>query len=202
MVRRAAGGLLVIAAWLAAPGRAVAEAESPAAAPSCETITRTLAADAEQARLWNVGWGVTFAGAALGQASLAASLGDDIVDDATRAGLYVGAVKASIGVVARVVLPLRIPQPTSCDDAAAALAAARKKQRNGFWLNAIGGLVVNAGGTLYLGLVEDSWETAASSFAVGMAVSILSGYTAPRRAWRGTFVVAPAPGGLSLVATF
>jgi hypothetical protein len=180
----------------------VALPRAVAAEPTCETITATLRADADRARAWDTAWTLIYAGAAVGQ-GLVAGAATDGLSAANRAGLRVGAVKASIGVVAKVVNPLRIPVPTSCADAPAALRLAARRERISFWFNTLGGLAVNGAGALYLGLHEDSWSAAASSFGVGAAVSVLSAVTMPRRAWRGRYViVAPTTTGFVLAGSF
>jgi hypothetical protein len=186
--------LMAIALVLAAATPAVAE-------PSCAEITATLRADAEKARSWDTAWLLIYAGAAVGTAVVAGATEGELSDD-TRWGMRVSAVKATIGAAAKVVRPLRIPVPKTCADAPAALALAAKRERNNFWLNTIGGLAVNAGGALYLGLEKDTWRTAASSFAVGAAVSVLSSLTMPKRAWRKRLVVVPTLNGVALAGEF
>jgi len=200
VTRRTAPVALAIAVVVGGLGlaRRVAVAE-----PGCEAITATVDADAGRARVWNLGWGIGFALAAAGQAAAAAALPQDSISDDTRAGLWVGAVKASVGAVGRFVVPLRLARARDCADAPHALAVAARRERVGFWLNTTGGLAVNLAGLLYLGLERDAWGTGALSFAIGTVVSIASAYTAPRRAWRAhPIVVAPTPGGVVLSTTW
>jgi hypothetical protein len=184
---------------------------APAAAdPACDEITASLAADASQARVWNIAWAVTFGAAAVGIAVAALTIPEDKISDNTRTGLWISTSKATIGAAARVVLPLRVEQPRDCADAPRALALSARRQRNGVILNTVGGLVLNTAGLLYLGLEKDAWRTGVLSFVSGTVVGLFSSYTAPRRAWRGKRVapagvvisVVPTLGGAAVVGTW
>ena len=178
---------------------------------------------ATRIKRWNIAWGVVFAAGATFEYSLVAAKWNPFGewDAEARAGALAGAIKASVGVVSKLVLPLRTaraaaPTGDPCADLAAAEAALRamaKRQRRSFYLNHIGGLAVNLTGVLILGLVADTWKQAAMSFAIGAPIGLLSTYTMPRGAWKTArtprFTIAAAPmvvpgggGGLILAGGF
>lgn len=201
-----------------------ARAETPPCDPVAAARTmaehRGLLEDqARRSRSWNAVWGIGYFVAAAGQFAFAAKpeWAPIDVDDDMQKGLYVGAVKSAIGSAARIVVPLRAIQPDfdvndPCGGAAAAEAALRitaRKQKTSFWLNHLGGLAVNLGGSLVLGLGYDAWGAAATSFAVGYPVGLLSTYTMPRGAWQElrerhalTVTVSPMGNGLAIAGTF
>lgn len=188
----------VVLALLAAPA---------AADPACDEITASLAADADQARVWNIAWAITFGVAALGGAVAAAALPEHTISDNTRTGMWISAGKAAIGATARIVLPLRVERVTDCADAERALKVSARRQRNGFILNTFGGLALNTAGLLYLGLEKDAWRTGVLSFVAGTVVGLFSSYTGPRRAWRGkrtgvVISVVPTVGGAAIVGSW
>jgi hypothetical protein len=193
MVSRATG--VAIAAMLAAaPVAAVAQPQ-----PCDPVIERTLAVDARRARTWNLGWGLTFAAAAVGTAGFAAFAPDDWdwVSDDFRAGLYVTSAKATLGALSRAILPLRVPADASCaTPSRVRLAKAAKRERRNIILNTVGGFAVNTAGLLYLGLERDAWSTGWVGFGVGTAVGVASTLTAPRWAWamQRDLVAAPIVG--------
>lgn len=173
---------------------------------------------ATRIKRWNIAWGVAFAAGATFEYSLVAAewnpFGDWDAD--ARAGALAGAVKASVGVVSKLVLPLKTERAAAatgdpCVDLAnaeTALRAMAKRQRRSFYLNHLGGLAVNLTGVLVLGLVADTWKQAAMSFAIGAPIGLLSTYTMPRGAWKTArtprFTMAAAPmvlpdGGAGLV---
>jgi hypothetical protein len=204
MVRRAAIVATVAGVLAAAP--AVAQP-----APCDPIIERTLAADARRARTWNIAWGVTFAAAAAGSAGFAALAPDDWdwVSDDFRAGLYVTSIKASLGALSRLVLPLRIPADASCGTPSRVrLAKAARRERRNIILNTVGGFAVNTAGLLYLGLERDAWSTGWIGFGIGSAVGVASTLTAPRRAWGlerdlvATPVVGPDFQGFAIAGTW
>jgi hypothetical protein len=163
------------------------------AAREVSAIRHLLADQKRRARWWNVGWGAGYGAATAGQ--LVFAIEPDWapidVDADMRKGLFVGAGKSAIGSASRIVLPLKtaeVPDGDPCEVLEAARDALRwtgRKQRNSFWLNHLGGLAVNLGGALILGLGYGAWETALTSFAVGYPVGLISTYTQPRGAWRG-----------------
>jgi hypothetical protein len=151
--------------------------------------------DRERARAdrWRLGWGIGFGVAAIGQGVFVIAefspLGE--YDEAAEAALMAGTGKAIIGLGARVITPIVVPEPkvtgdpcTDLASAEAALAVAARSEKQSFWLNHLGGLAVQLGATLYIGLTaEDAWDDAAISFAVGYTVGVSSTYTQPRAAW-------------------
>ena len=168
-------------------------AEASASA-ECEDVRAHLDREARRARRYDLAWAITFGGLALAQGGLRAaeySPLEEWSDDAA-ASLEVGIVKSSLGMVAHLVLPLKVERPSGDDCASAhrALKATAHHEKQAFWLNHIGGLLVNSGGLLYLGLVEDTWAEGLKSFALGYPLALLSVYTQPRASWH--FTVTPA----------
>lgn len=178
---------------------------------------------AARIRRWKIAWGVAFAAGATFEYSLVAAQWNPFGewDDDARAGALAGAIKASVGVVSKLVLPLkteRAAAPTGdpCVDLANAETALRrmaKRQRRSFYLNHLGGLAVNLTGVLVLGLVADTWKQALMSFVIGAPIGLVSTYTMPRGAWKTVrtprFTMAAAPmvvpgggGGLVLAGSF
>lgn len=166
------------------------------AAPDCAGEAELLRAHLERAaittRRWNVGWGVAFAGAAAGQVALALAeynpLGE--FDAAAEETLYVGAVKATLGLATRLVLPIGVDVPAPQADRCAELIALRaeltriaKKERRTFWLTHLGGTALNLAGA---GLLwsRHSFKDGALSFAISYPVGALSAYTLPRASWK------------------
>jgi len=180
----------VVAAALASP-----QAIGTAAAAPCEEETAELRAlltsEARRSRIWNTAWLITFATASAGQLTLALTgtkpLGT--FDRDFEETLYVGAAKASLGVIVRTVLPLRasVPPPAAapCADLPAlraALADAGRRQRRGFWLTHIGGTALNLAGVALL-TYRRSFPVGAASFAISYPVGLAHAYTQPRRGW-------------------
>lgn len=216
----------VAGAFAGPAGRA--HAETPPAPAPCDQVqaARTMAelrgfleGQDRRSRTWNISWTFGYGAAAAGQLAFAVKpeWAPIDIDDDMQKSLYIGAIKASIGMVSRMVIPLRAIQPDPdvnepCAGAAAAEAALRitaRKQKVSFWLNHVGGVAVNLSGALVLGIKYDAWAAAVSSFALGYAVGLLNGYTQPRAAWRdpprrrsSTVTVAPLPNGLAIVGTF
>jgi hypothetical protein len=163
---------------------------TPPVASSCdpkevEELRDHLDGQARHARTWNIAWAAIFGGAAVGTFTVA--LANPFPD--LQVGLYASAGKASIGALGRVILPLRIPRPEltgdACTDAAAlrkAVKAAAKRERGNFWLNHIGGALVNGAGALVIWKYS-SGSQALLSIATGYPVGLLSNYTAPRGSW-------------------
>ncbi|HUH03314.1 MAG TPA: hypothetical protein VML75_15055 [Kofleriaceae bacterium] len=174
---------------------------------------------ARRSRTWNITWTIGYGAAAAGQLAFAVKpeWAPIDIDPDMQKSLYIGAIKASIGMVSRMIIPLRAIQPDPdiaepCAGATAAEEALRitaRKQKVSFWLNHLGGVAVNLSGALVLGIKYDAWGAAASSFALGYAVGLLNGYTQPDGAWKeprrqrsSTVTVAPLPNGLAIVGTF
>ena len=166
-------------------------------------------------RRWNVAWGIAFAGAAAGQVAFALAelnpLGD--FDPAAEETLYVGAVKATLGLATRVIMPVGVDVPAIQDDRCAELEALRseltkiaKRERRTFWLTHLGGTALNLAGAAFL-WSRHSFKDGAVSFAISYPVGVLSAYTLPRASWKRwrteqaswvsgvTVGVAPSPQG-------
>src|ERR1039457_872806 len=149
-------GVLVPVA-VAGVGTAMA---APAVDPSAREreIDDAVCEDFDRAAKWNLAWTATFAIATVGSAGTAAFAPRDWIENDTRAGLYVTAAKATIGVLAKLLDPLRIDVEGLCGDhhpastraRHALLVEAAKHERHPLILNVFGGLAVNAVGLLYL----------------------------------------------------
>jgi hypothetical protein len=147
--------------------------------------------DFRRAAKWNLAWTATFAMAAVGSAGTAAFASSDLLEDDTRAGLYVTAAKATVGVIAKLADPLSInveglchdPQPASTTARHALLIEAAHRERNTLLLSILGGLAINTAGLLYLGYGRGAWESAWVSFGIGTAVGVASTLTAPVHSW-------------------
>jgi len=147
--------------------------------------------DFRRAAKWNLAWTATFAIAAAGSAGIAVFASNEWLENDTRAGLYVTAAKATVGVIAKLVDPLSINVEGLCHDRHPASAAARhallleaaQRERNTLLLNILGGLAVNTAGLLYLGYGRGAWESAWVSFGIGTAVGVASTLTAPVHSW-------------------
>jgi len=181
--------LLAICVVLAVRGEAIAE--------GCDAEATALRAHLEReagsAQTWTTVWAVMFGAAAAGQLGFALAevdpLGGEFTDE-TRDTLYAGTVKASIGVAARVFMPLRISVPGKIGDSCAelpalraALAEAAKQERRSFWLTHVGGTALNLAGAAVLAW-RHSFKVGAISFAISYPVGPTSAYTQPRRSWR------------------
>ncbi len=166
------------------------------ARPDCGGEARELRTyltrEATKAETWNTVWALSFAAATLGQVLLAheevALVGE--FDAAYREQTYVGALKASLGLGARLVFPLRlhVPEPASeaCEDVRRlrkAIATAGTKERKAMWLTIIGGTIVNLSGAIWLWVRHD-FKTAATSFLVGAPVGPIGALTQPRNAMK------------------
>jgi hypothetical protein len=168
------------------------------------------------AQVWNTAWAIGFGAAAAGQAGLALAETKPFgtFDTDYQEMLYVGAVKATIGMGARLVLPLRIEVPDvnadPCADVMAlrdALERAGRKERRAFWLTLIGGTAVNLAGSIVL-MERRDFGVGALSFALGFPIGPLSAYTQPRASWRqweerrSSWVVGVGPRSLWLAGSF
>jgi len=147
--------------------------------------------DFHRAAKWNLAWTATFAIAAVGSAGIAVFASNEWLENDTRAGLYVTAAKATVGVIAKLVDPLSINVEGLCHDRHPVSATARHellleaahRERNTLLLNILGGLAVNTAGLLYLGYGRGAWESAWVSFGIGTAVGVASTLTAPVHSW-------------------
>jgi hypothetical protein len=182
----------VLATALAA-GRGVAVA-APPDSPGADqrAIDDALCADAILADTWNALWAMSFTVTAVGSAGYATFSPGNKRDGDTRAALYVTAVKATAGAIAKWVAPLHLDakdfcpdgHPGSARDRRALLAEAAQREQRAVLPGIVGGLLLNSLGLLYLGHERHAWENAWLSFGVGTAVSVVSTLTAPSRAWR------------------
>ena len=156
-----------------------------------QEIDDAVCEDFHRAATWNLAWTATFAVAAVGSAGIAALAPRDWMENDTRAGLYVTASKATVGVVAKLVDPLHIDVEGLCGDRHPASTKARhallieaaQHERHTLILNIFGGLAINTAGLLYLGYGRGAWESAWISFGVGTAVGVASTLTAPVESW-------------------
>ena len=162
------------------------------ARPDCEGQARELRsfliAEASRADTWNTLWALGFGAATVGQLAVARS--ELVKSDAVRREtLYVGAVKASIGLASKLVLPLRLEVPAPIEDCAdvralqKAVATAAHKERRTIWLTIIGGTAVNLAGSIWLWARHDL-KTAATSFLSGLPVGPIGALTQPKGALR------------------
>ena len=171
-------------------------AVAPAHAETCEDEATTLRAHLEieshRAFKWNTIWAIIYGAAAVGQLALAINdtklTGDDL-DDAAQETLYVGAVKATLGVGARLVTPLRIRVPARATDACAdlhvlrrALADAGRRERTSFFMSHLGGMAVNLAGAAFLSY-RHTLRDGIISFALSYPSGPLAAYSQPRRSW-------------------
>jgi hypothetical protein len=168
----------------------------PAAPPTAEQrclaeateLRDHLTSQRGSANTWNAVWRWTFTGAAV--ATAVVGYIDPFPDADLQHGLYGSAGKATIGALARWILPLHIRVPAVNADACADVAQLRagvklvaNKERGMFWLGHIGGLLVNLGGAAYV-YYYDGLGKAALSVAIGYPVGVLSNYTMPRGSWK------------------
>lgn len=217
---------IVVAVLVASAGVSSAS-ECPAdAAERAAQIRSRLEVERGKAAKWRWGWAAGFGVLSGAQLTLAmtetAPFGE--FDGPLEASLYVGGVKSGIGMLARIVKPIKVPRPSESGDACADLASAERalaitarSEKISFWLNHVGGLALQIGGTLYIGMSEDdAWTDAAISFGLGLTVGTISTYTQPRTIWKQerararetpvtwqlTPMVSPRTQGLALVGTF
>ena len=175
----------------------VADVATAMAAPAAELSARereiddAVCEDFHRAAKWNFAWTATFAIAAVGGAGAAAFAPSNWIENDTRAGLYVTAAKATVGVLAKILDPLSINVEGLCGDRHPASAKVRhaflveaaQRERHTLILNVFGGLAVNTAGLLYLGYGRGAWESAWISFGIGSAVGVASALTAPVQSW-------------------
>lgn len=181
---------------VATAGLIIALVAAPAyAGPDCASDADQLRAHLEQADTntfrWNLAWGVLFGAAAVGQVVLAVTETKPFgtFDDAYRDTMYVGAGKATIGVLSRVITPLSVSMPARNEDRCAELIALRasltkiaKKERQSFWLTHLGGTALNLAGAGLL-WYRHSFKDGAISFAMSFPIGPISAYTMPRKSW-------------------
>lgn len=205
-MRARAAALLALAAVLAAAAPEAAACPADAAERAA-ALRERLDGERASARRWRWGWAAGFGAASALQLTGVllerTPIGD--YDAAADASLKAGAAKAGIGMAARIVAPIKVPRPAITGDACADLAAAEAalaraaaSEQRSFWLNHVGGLAMQVGGTLYIGLsVEDAWGDAAISFGLGWTVGLISTYTQPRGLWKMHRARARSPDGLT-----
>jgi len=183
---------------------------APASADTCDPAPLRARLEKEQSRatIWRWGWAAGFGASAAGQLALSY-----VVDDPDQQlGLRASAAKATVGFLARVVIPLRVVVPIKYNDPCEELKSLRlaiekagKKERNSFWLNHVGGLAVNGAAAVYLVYAASSSKTALLSMVIGSPVGWISTYTMPRWAWRewrdfdATVTVTPRPEGGAMI---
>jgi hypothetical protein len=214
-MRRMKRGVVVTALLIGSPRADAADCANDEA-----ELRAMLTSEASKTRTWNTVWGWIYTGTSVTAATLAAIDPEPIHE--LQVGLYVSAGKAGIAAGSRWVLPLSVRVPAPTGDACADLALLRrelarigKKERSTFWMNHIGGIVLNVvGGYIVYNYTETDTGTggatgpAALSVGAGMAVGLVSTYTMPRNAWHtwrdATVVVTPTDGGgvASLVGVF
>lgn len=218
---------LLVVIFLTASAPLAASADCPVdAAERGAAIRARLDGERTSLSRWRWGWAAGFGALSAGQFALMATetapTGGEFTD-ADEASLLAGGVKSGIGMLARVVKPVKTPRPAVTGDACAdleaaerALAITARSEKISFWLNHLGGLALQIGGTLYIGLsVDDAWGDAAISFGLGYAIGSISTYTQPRGVWkyhrsreaaavtwRVTPLVAPRAHGLAVVGEF
>jgi hypothetical protein len=162
-------------------------AASPPAHAECEQLRAHLDREARRARRWDLAWALTFGTFAVAQGGMLAAEwvpGEEWSDDA-EAGLQVGIVKSSIASLSHIVLRLKVERPSGddCASLARAVRETARHEKQAFWLNHAGSLLLNVGGLLYLGLVEDAWGEGWKGVALGYPIGLISTYTQPRASW-------------------
>jgi hypothetical protein len=189
-------------------GGVVLAARVASAAP-CEVdaaaIRAHLVDEAARERRWDLGWGIGLGGAAVGQLALGLS---GAFDRDLEQAMYVGAGKSAIGSLGHFILPLKIEVPPPAADACADLAALRAAmattahhERQTFWINHVGALVLNGAGAIVLG-ERTNWTNAAVSFVTGYAVGVTIIYTQPRGTWHAMALPADHGGLVGIAAQF
>ncbi|HEY2730098.1 MAG TPA: hypothetical protein VGK52_09150 [Polyangia bacterium] len=158
-------------------------------------IDDAVCADAARARTWNRAWAAIYGVTAVASAGFATFAPPEHLEEHRRAALYVTAAKASVGLLDKLVDPLRVDAAGPCDHDASAsgwvleasrrgmLSEAARRERRALLTSVVGGLAVNSIGLLYLGLGRHAWSTAWVSFGVGFAASVASALTAPVKSW-------------------
>lgn len=204
--------IATVTAALAARPAAALPCDAELAAAEVARIRAHLDREATRARRWNLGWTIAFGVLAAGQVGLRAAEWVPL-DDYTEAaghGLELGAIKATIAMGSRIVLPLKVVRAPDTGDPCADLEGARRavratarNEKRSFWLNHLGGLALNLTGVVLLGTYYDSWREGAKSFVLGYPVGLLSSYTQPRGSWHFDLQVgvAPSPDGAGVVVT-
>ncbi|MCW5809030.1 MAG: hypothetical protein KIT31_42145 [Deltaproteobacteria bacterium] len=184
------GLALVVVIAIASTG--VRRAEAGDCDGEADALHGLLAGEARRASRWNVAWGVFYGAAVAGQLALALTETKPFAtfDRDYEEMMYVGAAKATVGVISKLVVPLRVSVPARTADACVDLIALRRavernarRERQSFYLNHFGGLAVNLAGVAVLA-ARRGVGIAAQSFAIGFPVGIAATYSQPRRAWK------------------
>jgi hypothetical protein len=175
-----------------------------------EELRAHLEHEQHRASVWNWSWRIAFTASAVGSFAVGYANPFPSLQD----GLYVSAGKAGIAAAARWILPLRVDVPDAnadtCADISAlhkALERAAKRERSNFWLNHIGGILVNGAGAVIIA-ERGSLGQGLLSVAIGYPIGLLSNYTAPRDSWHRwrerTWTVAAVPrdDGFMVLLTF
>jgi len=164
----------------------VAFAQEPCDPQEAAELRAHLEKTQRRAGHWNFAWRLTFTGAAVG--TLAVGLANPFPE--LRDGLYVSSGKATIGALARWILPLRVRVPAANSDVCADVAALRKeitrvakKQRELFFVGHAGGILVNGAGAAII-YYRSGLGQALLSVAIGYPIGLLSNYTMPRSTWQ------------------
>jgi hypothetical protein len=182
----------VLGARMTLGGRdAKAAAPDPASEGAGNAIDDAVCQDHEHAHAWNEAWAVTFGAAALASAGLATFAPSSWFTDNTRAGLYVTAAKATIGVASKLVEPLEVDVKGLCGDRRPQSRRRRhvllneiaRREKRAIVPSIIGGLVLNSFGLFYMGYVRHAWESGWISFGIGSGVAVASVLTAPTQSW-------------------
>jgi hypothetical protein len=180
-------GAVVVVLLLLSVGSAHASDPDVGCDEQAAELRDALTRESHRAEVWNTVWRWTFTGAAVANAGLAVWDPDFLHD--SQVGLYVSAGKASIGAIARWILPLHIhvppPSSDSCADVEAMHAEIKrvaKKEKGLFITGHIGGILLNGVGG-YIVYEYSGWGQAALNVGLGYPVGLLSNYTMPRRSW-------------------
>ena len=178
-------------------------------APEADELRAHLEDARRSTRRWNLGWGIAFGAAAAGQVALAVTETNPIGPDDERFVdmAYVGAAKATIGMLSHIVLPIGVRVPARQGDRCAELVTLRAelqriaiKERRSFWLTHLGGFALNVSGALLLWHMHDA-KTGLLSFAVSYPVGVASAYTLPRATWK-RWRVSITPTAVAVGGTF
>jgi len=189
----------------------VAEGCPVDAAARAAVLEAHLVREARHARRWNLGWTIGYGLAAAAQGGVAAARwargGDP--DRTGTAGLWIGAVSATLGALAHGLLPLEILRPVPAADPCERLAAAQRAvegtgraERAAFYLGHVVDLALSSAGLIVLGVGFHAWREGGRSFALGYAVGLADIYTQPRASWHVRIVAEPEVHGLAVAGTF
>jgi hypothetical protein len=179
---------LILAALLAALAPRAAHADCAADADRL----RGHLVDVEPAVFrWNTAWTIALGAASVAQFTLAATHTNPFgtFNDDFKEAMYVGGTKAGIGMLSRIITPLRVRMPDANADRCVELAALRasvkklaNQERQNFWLTHTGGLALNVAGGLLL-WHRRSFKVGATSFLTSLPVGWAIAYTLPRKTW-------------------